>query len=96
MKQTPKPYHQRPEAARNVPPEKYARLMAEAKAPYRGLRRVIYTAVTASGLIGAFIFFTQLLAGRDVSSALPNLGIQVGVVLLMVWLFRIDRPKSEK
>ncbi|MGB5973121.1 MAG: DUF3493 domain-containing protein, partial [Nodosilinea sp.] len=67
-----------------ISPEKYARLRAEAKAPYKGLRKFVYGAVGASGAIGAFVFFTQLLAGRDVSSALPNLGIQLGVIAIVV------------
>lgn len=72
-------------------PEKYARLRAEAQAPYKGLRKFIYGAVGASGAIGAFVFFTQLLAGRDVSSALPNLAVQLGVIALMVALFRLEK-----
>lgn len=72
-------------------PEKYARLRAEAQAPYRGLRKFIYGALGASGAIGALVFFTQLLAGRDVSSALPNLALQIGVVALMVFLFRLEK-----
>ena len=75
-------------------PEQYGRLKAEAAAPYRGLRKFIYFTFGASGLIGAFIFFTQLLAGRDVDAALPNLALQVGVVALMVFLFRWDRGSS--
>ncbi|NDJ17211.1 DUF3493 domain-containing protein [Myxacorys almedinensis] len=69
-------------------PEQYARLVAESKAPYRGLRKFIYSGVGASGAIGAFVFLTQILAGRDVAVALPNLALQVGLVALMVWLFR--------
>jgi hypothetical protein len=74
----------------------YARLKEESIAPYRGLRKFIYLSFGASGLIGAFIFLTQILAGREVEAALPNLALQVGVVALMVWLFRIDRSKNEK
>ena len=70
--------------------ERYARLKAELAAPYRGLRKFVYISFAASGLIGAFIFITQILAGRDVEAALPNLGIQIGVVALMVWLFRLE------
>ena len=77
-------------------PEKYQRLMAEAKAPYKGLRKFVYGSFAASGAIGAFIFFTQVLAGRDVSSALPNLALQVGVVALMVFLFRLESRKPTK
>ena len=70
--------------------EKYARLKAEAKAPYKGLRKFIYGAIGASGGIGAFVFLTQLLAGRDVSRALPNLLVQLGVIGLVVFLFRLE------
>ncbi|MCG5059494.1 MAG: DUF3493 domain-containing protein [Limnoraphis robusta] len=72
-------------------PEKYARLKAELKAPYRGLRQFIYVGFGASGLIGALVFLAQLLAGRQVSTALPNFALQVGVVALMVWLFRLEK-----
>ncbi len=76
-------------------PEKYARLRAEAKAPYRGLRKFIYFSFGASGGLGALVFLAQLAAGRDVSSALPNFALQIGLVALMVWLFRIDKAPEE-
>ncbi|HEY9763027.1 MAG TPA: DUF3493 domain-containing protein [Trichocoleus sp.] len=68
--------------------EKYARLRAEAKAPYKGLRKFVYGAVGASGGIGAFVFLTQLAAGRDVGAALPNFLLQLGIVGLVIGLFR--------
>lgn len=77
-------------------PEQYDRLKAEANAPYRGLRRFIYGAFAASGAIGAFIFLTQLLAGRDVGEALPNLAVQLGVIALMIWLFRLEQRAERK
>ena len=70
---------------KNLSPEKYARLRAEAQAPFKGLRKFIY------GAVGAFVFFTQLLAGRDVRSALPNLGVQLGVIAIVVILFRLEK-----
>jgi len=77
-------------------PEQIAKLKAEAKAPYRGLRKFIYVALGGSGAIGAFIFATQLLAGRgDVSTVLGNLGIQIGAIALMVTLFRLDKAKAK-
>ena len=81
---------------KGMSPEKYKRLMAEAQAPYKGLRKFVYGAFGASGAIGAFIFLTQVLAGRDVGTALPNLLLQVGVVALMVFLFRLENRKSTK
>lgn len=80
----------RTERPQNLSPEKYARLRAEAKAPYKGLRKFIYLSFGASGLIGAFVFLAQLLAGREIGAALPNFALQIGVVALMVWLFRLE------
>jgi hypothetical protein len=76
-------------------PEQYARLKAEAAAPYRGLRKFIYIAFGASGLIGAVIFLAQLAAGQDVGSTLPNFALQVGVVALMIFLFRLEQRRSK-
>jgi Low psii accumulation1 / Rep27 len=72
-------------------PEKYARLKAEAKAPYKGVRKFFYLAFGASGFIGGFIFFFKVLAGRDLAHSLPNLALQVGVVALVVWLYRLEK-----
>ncbi len=74
--------------------DKYARLRAEAKAPYRPLRKFIYLAFGISGALGAFIFLVQIAAQRDVAEALPNLGVQIAVVALMVVLFRWDNKKE--
>ncbi|MBP0007410.1 MULTISPECIES: DUF3493 domain-containing protein [Roseofilum] len=77
----------------SLSPEKYARLKAEAKAPYRGLRQFIYATFATSGLIGAFIFLAKLASGEDLSTTLGNLALQIGVVALMVWLFRLENRK---
>ena len=77
-------------------PEQYARLKAEMAAPYRGLRKFIYVACGASGFIGAFIFFFKLLAGADVESALPNLLLQVGIVALMIFLWRWEGRRQKR
>jgi len=79
----------------NLTPEKYARLKAESKAPYRGLRKFFYIAFGASGLIGAFVFLAKLAAGQDLANDFPNFALQVGVVALMVFLFRIDQPRDK-
>ncbi|GAB4373894.1 MAG: hypothetical protein Kow00121_17660 [Elainellaceae cyanobacterium] len=92
--QTPK--SPRSPKSRQLDPELQAQLRAELKAPYRGLRQFIYIACGASGFIGAFIFLTQLLAGQDVGAILPNFALQVGVVALMIWLFRLEQRASKK
>lgn len=76
--------------------EKYQRLRAEAKAPYRGLRKVVYVVFAASGLIGALVMLSQLAAGNNIVETLPNLALQIGLVALMVWLFRRDTETEGK
>jgi len=75
----------------DISPEKYARLRAEAKAPYKGLRKVFYVVCGASGLIGAFIFLLKIAAGTDVSQSLPNLALQLGVVGIAIAFWRFDK-----
>ncbi len=76
--------------------ERFDRLVAEAQAPYKGFRKFIYGSIGASGAIGGFVFFTKILAGRDIAASLPNLALQLGIVALMVFLFRWeDRDKKE-
>ncbi len=84
----------KPKSSPNQPkisPEKYARLRAEAKAPYKGFRKVFYFVCGASGLIGAFIFLLRIAAGTDISQNLPNLALQLGVVAVAIILWRWDK-----
>jgi hypothetical protein len=74
----------------NLSPEKLERLKAEVRAPYKPLRKFLYVGFGASGFIGAVVFLAQLAAGRDVAAALPNFALQIGLVALMVWLFRLE------
>ncbi|MEA5582333.1 DUF3493 domain-containing protein [Nodularia harveyana UHCC-0300] len=77
-------------------PEQYARLKAEMAAPYRGVRKFIYIGFGTSAFIGAFIFFFQVLAGRDIDSALPNLALQIGVLALMIFLWRWEENRQKR
>ena len=85
-------------AKTNIDPnsQKYQRLLAEAQAPYRGLRKFVYIAFGASGFIGALVFLAQLLAWRDVSQAFPNFALQTGIVALTIWLFRLESKSESK
>ena len=77
-----------------ISPEKYARLKAVAKAPYRGLRKFIYVGLGASGFLGALTFLARIAAGQDLARDVPNFALQIGVVALMVFLFKIDSQKD--
>jgi len=76
---------------RQLTPEQYQRLKVELKTPYRSLRKFVYFAFGASGTVGALVFLAQLLAGRQVGVALPNFALQLGIVTLMIWLFRLEQ-----
>ncbi|MGD1855150.1 MAG: DUF3493 domain-containing protein [Leptolyngbyaceae cyanobacterium] len=77
--------------------ERFERLVRETQSPFKGFRQVIYGAVGASGLLGAFVFFTQLIAGRDVETALPNLAVQMGVIGIAILLFWLEnRGKGDQ
>lgn len=76
--------------------EHYERLVAEAQAPYKGLRKFIYFSIGASGAIGGFVFFSKILAGQDIAQSLPNLALQAGIVALMVFLFRWEDRKERQ
>ncbi len=88
----------KPPNSKRFTSEQYDRLKAEAAAPYRGLRRFIYIAFGASGFVGALVFLAQIAAGKEADAPLSNLALQVGVVALMVFLFRWDKesPKLPK
>ncbi len=85
-----------PNSKNRMKSEQYARLKAEIAAPYRGLRQFIYIACGASGFIGGLIFFSQIIAGRNVDGALPSLALQIGVVTLMVFLWRWEQRRQRR
>ena len=69
--------------------------MAESKDTLQGACvSFFYASFGASGAIGGFVFFTKILAGRDIAESLPNLALQLGVVALMVFLFRLGRSQQ--
>ncbi|MDJ0633079.1 MAG: DUF3493 domain-containing protein [Xenococcaceae cyanobacterium MO_188.B29] len=82
----------------NLDPEMYARLKAEAKAPYKGLRKFFYLAFGASGFIGAVVFLAKIIAGKEIATALPNFALQIGLIALMMFLYfreDVDKKKEE-
>jgi len=93
MPDSPSSQHSSPEKPA-ISDEALARLRAEAQAPYRGLRQFFYLAFAASALLGSFVFFFKLLAGREVAATLRSFGLQVGILSLMIWLYRLEQRRQ--
>ncbi len=78
-------------------PKPYSKLRQEIKAPYRSLRKFIYVAMGGSGFIGSWIFLLRSLAGKgSLPENLGNLALQIGVTVLMVFLFQRDRDRQPR
>jgi hypothetical protein len=64
--------------------------------PYRGLRQVLYFTFSLSAVVGGFVFLSQILAGRDLETAIPNFALQTGLAVLMIWLFRREGQAKQQ
>jgi hypothetical protein len=80
--------------SRSLTPEQLRRLRAEAKAPFRGLRKFFYAAFAGSAFIGAFIFLLKVIDQENLAQTLPNLFLQLGIGGVMLWLLQKDKPKT--
>ncbi|MEM6255929.1 MAG: DUF3493 domain-containing protein [Cyanobacteria bacterium P01_D01_bin.156] len=88
--QKPKSKDQVPVKPPGMSQERFEKLVQETQSPFKGFRKFIYGAVLASGLLGGFVFLTQLIAGREVNTALQNLAVQLGVVGIAIFLFWLE------
>jgi len=78
-----------PTPPRPLDPELRARLLEEARTPWRGLRRGLWFAFTASAAIGLATMAMRLSAGAELASG--DLVIQSGALLLFGVLLWRDR-----
>tara|TARA_Y100001970_G_scaffold189609_1_gene230508 strand:+ start:14691 stop:14921 length:231 start_codon:yes stop_codon:yes gene_type:complete len=72
-----------------IDPELKKKLLRETKAPFKGLRRVIYIACAGSAFLGLFIMLTQILGGNEIQQ--NNLLIQLGACVIFPTLFFLER-----
>jgi hypothetical protein len=75
----------------SIDPALKARLLQEARTPWRGLRRGLWVALAASGAVGLATMAMRLASGADVAST--DLLIQVGALGLFGSLFWLDRNR---
>jgi hypothetical protein len=74
-----------------IDPELRARLLQEARTPWRGLRRGLWVALLASGLVGMATMAMRLASGAELAST--DLLIQIGAVVLFGGLLWFDRNR---
>ena len=74
-----------------IDPELKKKLLKETKAPFKGLRRVVYVACSGSAFLGLFIMISQLAGGNQIQQ--NNLLIQIGACILFPLLFFLERNR---
>ena len=77
---------------RSLDPELRRRLLAEARTPWRGLRRAVWFALLASAGLGLATMALRASAGSEVGSG--DLLIQVGAFSLFGALLWFDRNRG--
>ena len=75
-----------------IDPELKKKLLRETKAPFKGLRRLIWIACSGSALLGLFIMVTQIIGGNEIQQ--NNLLIQLGASILFPTLFYFEGDKN--
>ncbi|WP_071778053.1 DUF3493 domain-containing protein [Synechococcus sp. WH 8016] len=80
------------DSQKQLDPELKARLLQEARTPWRSLRRLLWVALFASGGLGLFVMTFKVTAGDTV--VLSDLGIQIGAVVLFGSLLWFDRTRE--
>jgi len=73
-------------------PQLKARLLQEARTPWRGLRRGLWVALAASAAVGLATMAMRAAAGSEVAST--DLLIQIVALLVFAGLLWFDRQRS--
>ena len=81
-----------PQSREPLDPALKARLLQEARTPWRGLRRGLWLAFTASAAVGLATMAMRASVGEGV--AISDLGIQIGALVLFGGLLWRDRNPS--
>ncbi|MEB3270208.1 MAG: DUF3493 domain-containing protein [Synechococcus sp.] len=82
-----------PAGASDLDPALRQRLLSELQTPWRGLRRLLWLALTASAGIGLATMALRLAAGSEVAAA--DLLIQVGALSVCSLLLWFDRNRAD-
>ena len=76
-----------------IDPELKKKLLKESRAPFKGLRRLLWIAFTGSAFVGLFIMLSKIASGNEFQQ--NSLFIQVGACVLFPLLLFLDRNKED-
>ena len=76
-----------------IDPELKKKLLKESKAPFMGLRRILWIAFSGSAVLGLLIMLSKIASGSELQK--DNLLIQFGACILFPILLFLDRKKDQ-
>ena len=75
-----------------IDPELKKKLLKETKAPFKGLRRILWIAFSGSAFLGLLIMLSKIVEGSQLQP--NNLLIQLGACVIFPTLLIFDRNKD--
>ena len=75
-----------------IDPELKKKLLKETKAPFKGLRRILWIAFSGSAFLGLLIMLSSIASGNEVQQ--NNLLIQLAACVIFPSLLFLDRNKD--
>ena len=75
-----------------IDPKLKKKLLKETKAPFNGLRRILWIAFSGSAFLGLLIMLSKIASGNELQQ--NNLFIQIGACILFPSLLILDRNKD--
>ena len=76
-----------------IDPELKKKLLIESKAPFKGLRRILWIAFSGSAFLGLLIMLSTIASGNELQQ--NNLLIQLGACIVFPILLFLDRNKED-
>ena len=76
-----------------IDPELKNKLLKESKAPFKGLRRILWIAFSGSAFLGLFIMLSRIANGSELE--LNGIVIQLCACILFPTLLFLDRDKDK-
>ena len=75
-----------------IDPKLKKKLLKESKAPFKGLRKILWIAFSGSAFLGLFIMLSKMATGSELQQT--NLLIQLGACIIFPSLLFFDKDKD--